>query len=66
MRLWPKDKRDLVLIVLLLWIPVAFSFLIGTQGARSSEAAYPVIVMVAAVTLALLIAAVFTVQRKTK
>ena len=37
MRLLPDDKRDWLVLPLLLWVPVAFLMMAGLQAAKSGE-----------------------------
>ncbi len=53
MRLLPKNKNDLLVLPLLLWIPVAFLRIVGLQAAKSGEEAAAALRTIAVVTAVL-------------
>ena len=61
MSIWPSNKRDWLALAFVapfpLWLPLAWLFLIGTQGSPSGD--HTVETMVAVVTALLFLLAVF-------
>ncbi len=66
MRLLPTDKTDLLVVPFLLWLPIAFLLLIGTQAAHTGEEVASILHVVAVVTAVVAVPFVVAVIQKAR